>query len=442
MAWDIRYRPLRFTDVIGQEGVIALLKARVTRREALDTSYVFAGPHGTGKTTLARILARAMLCHDIQPGPEPCNQCENCRDILDEVSPAFQELDAASRGSIDNVREIVDELGFAIPGAAKRIVLFDEMHRMSPGAQDALLKPIEDKRMVAILCTTEEKKIRSTIRSRCDSHAFRKITSEEIFKRMAFILGEEKVEYDPNAVQIVIDYSGGHVRDVVKRLEMVSGLGPITVESVREYLNLGEISAFYETLLALDNPTKLVELLEGLCSQVAPEEVAAGLAEAAMNTYRLKHQMLVDFVFADRDKAQKVYEKFGDSIVSLARFFLGVRAQSKVALFCDILSLAESGGVSQEPASLTPKIVLQASVPTSNTVKPSDVKTGGGVEIPGGPQTSVENTYREHKVMPRGAGKDIGPVEVVRPDSVDLPLAPTEWARAFERAWRENPKTA
>lgn len=437
--WDVRHRPLRFSDVIGQEGVVALLKARVARKEALDTSYVFAGLHGTGKTTIARILARAMLCTDLQEGPEPCNKCENCQDILNEVSPAFQELDAASRGSMDNVREIVDELGFSIHGAAKRIVLFDEMHRMSPGAQDVLLKPIEDKRMVAILCTTEEKKIRNTIRSRCDPHSFRKITSEGIFKRMEYVLQQEKVEYEPDAVRIVIDYSGGHVRDVIKRLEMVAKLGPITIAAVREYLSLGEVSVYYETLLSLDNPARMIEILEGLCSQVAPEEVSTGLAEAAMNTYRLKHKMSVDFVFADRELAQKVHEKLGDSVTALARFFLHMRSNSKVALMCDILALVESGGVPPETFTLGPKIVVQATAPvTVPDAKAQEVPQPAKVgisEIPGGPQTSVENIYREHKVMPRGAGKEAVPVEVVRPDSVELPLAPSEWARAFERAW-------
>lgn len=123
--WDVKYRPKTFSDVLGQEGTVKVLKSRLVKGTALDTSYIFSGFHGSGKTTFSRILGRALLCEDLRDG-EPCNECDNCRAILDETSAAFHELDAASKGTIDNVRRIVEDLNFVTPGAPKRVYVLDE----------------------------------------------------------------------------------------------------------------------------------------------------------------------------------------------------------------------------------------------------------------------------------------------------------------------------
>ena len=125
--WDTKHRPLTFTDVLGQEGTVQVLKARLKNGTALDTSYIFSGGSGQGKTTIARIFARAMLCHSLdKTDPEPCNKCESCLSILNDTSMVFVEQDAASQGNIEQIRRIVDELPFTVMGAAKRIYLFDE----------------------------------------------------------------------------------------------------------------------------------------------------------------------------------------------------------------------------------------------------------------------------------------------------------------------------
>ena len=260
--WDTMYRPMRFTDVLGQEGAVQVLKQRLIKKTALDISYIFSGGHGQGKTTLARILSRAMLCQNLTADAEPCNQCENCTDILADASAAFSEMDAASRGTIEHARTLVDGLAFVVPGASKKVFVFDEVHRMSRDAQDVLLKPLEDKRMVGVFCTTEPEKIRGPIRSRCEEYQIRKITREDVLKRMKWILDQEKVEYEDDAVLIVIDYSGGHVRDVVNKLEQMAQLGPVTVASVRDHLNLSVVSTYYQILLSLSDPTTAITLAE------------------------------------------------------------------------------------------------------------------------------------------------------------------------------------
>lgn len=359
--WDTKYRPLRFGDVLGQEGAVQVLKARLQKGTGLDTSYIFSGGHGQGKTTLARLLARALLCTQPQ-NEEPCNTCDNCEAALTKTSAAITELDAASQGTVDNVRAIADDLPFQVPGAKKRIYIFDEAHRMSVGAQDALLKPVEDKEMVAIFCTTEPEKIRGPIKSRCEIHQIRKVTREDILKRMKWVLEQEGVEGEDDAILTVIDYSSGHVRDILNRLEMVAQLGPITLQAVRERLNLSVITTFYEILLALGDTPKAVTLVEEACDRVGSEDVTTGLAEAAMNSYRLAHGMHADFSMVDRQLAVEVHKKFGNEpLIQLASFFLQSYHPTKIGLVCDVVRCAGGVPAPVKPGA-APVVVVQQTV--------------------------------------------------------------------------------
>jgi DNA polymerase III subunit gamma/tau len=366
--WDIKYRPLKFTDVLGQDGAVQLLKARLRKETLLDTSYIFAGGHGQGKTTLARILARAILCHNLNKvDAEPCNVCDSCQAILNEEPSAYEERDAASGGTIGIVRQILDDLPFTPPmGAKKRVYLFDETHRMPATSQDALLKAVEDKRLVALFCTTEAEGIRGPIRSRCEEYTIRKITREDVLGRMRYVLKTEGVAFEDDAVLVVIDHSGGHVRDVLNKLEMISQMGAITLDTVRQYLQLGTVTTYYEILLALGNSKLAIELVERACERVPPDEVAAGIAEAAMNSFRLMNKMPADFAYVDKQRADQVYQRFGLATLKLAEFFLRGRAVTRIGLTCDVLSLAESGGV---PPIVTgtsaPPLVLQIAAPVA-----------------------------------------------------------------------------
>ena len=461
--WDTRYRPLKFTDVLGQPGTVQLLKARLQKGTALDTSYIFSGGHGQGKTTLARIYARAMLCLNLDKSdPEPCNECDNCKAILLDQPGAFSERDAASQGTIENIRAIVDELPFSVFGAAKRVYLFDEAHRMSAGAQDVLLKPVEEKKMVGIFCTTEPDKIRGPIRSRCEDYTIRKITREDILVRMQYVLAQERVEYQDDAVLMIIDHSHGHVRDVINKMEMVAQLGPITVEGVREYLRLSVISLYYEILLSLNEPQKAISLVEQACERVSPEDVASGLAEAAMNSYRLSNGMFADFAYADRDLGRKVYAKYGAGTIVWAEYFLRSRYVSRISLLRDVLVLTQvpgnmPGETTGRPV-LIPTATVQAPIseplPTPNAVSQGEVSA----------QVPVENSQPVSQVKPASApvkyltdldhnfvpklekprGPDSGPPpKLTYPgqsnDDLDKrQLDPDTWRREFELRWTEG----
>ena len=470
--WDTLHRPLKFGDVLGQQGTVQLLKARLSKGSALGVSYIFAGGHGQGKTTLARILARAMLCQNLDKAdPEPCNECENCLDVLNGQPGAYVEQDAASGGTIDNIRSLVEDLPFALFNAPKRVYVFDEAHRMSREAQDVLLKPLEEKKMVGIFCTTEPEKIRGPIRSRCEEYAIRKITREDVLVRMNMILDHHGVEHEDDAVLTVIDYSGGHVRDVVNRLEMIAQMGRVDLAAVREYLHLSVVSTYYEVLLSLGDPKRAIDLVEGLCERISPEEISAGLAEAAMNAFRLRYGMFADLVYVDRSLGEQLYSTYGDAVVRLAEYFLRQRYTSKVGLICDLLNLR--GGVPVTAPVATPVLIQAAApaisavtlltpsahLPVSSPVAPpvaiyseSLLKasaTGKGVLRPDGVGSlgsgdAAALTSHDHQAVPRQMprGRNLAP-QPINFNGVDegdetMVIPADQWRREFERTWLDR----
>lgn len=459
--WDLRYRPLRYADVLGQEGSVHLLKSRLRNGTAFDTSYIFAGGYGRGKTTLGRIHARAMLCLDLdKKDPEPCNKCDNCTAILNEQPGAFSERDGASNGTIEHARGIVEELPYVLPNAPRRIYLIDEAHRMSTAAQDVLLKPVEDKKMVAMLCTTEATKIRGPIRSRCEEYTIRRATREEILARVRMVLEIEKVQYEDDAVLIVIDHAGGHVRDVLNGLEMISQMGSITVANVREYLHLAVVTLYYQTLLNLDNPVKAVTLVEQACEQTEPEDVAAGIAEAAMNSFRLANGIFADFSVIDRGLAEQVYAKYGRAVVRLASWFLGSRYATRLSLTRDVVVL------SQNPSNLPlegppPPVVFSSVQPAAATPITTSVPTSIPTVAPAAPTAEVP---KETKPAPVDSYTDPTPPTEIEAALVNgtLPrqrsthdttpppkvknghheMTPLEWRGLFDRLLRKKMPSA
>lgn len=392
--WDTRYRPLVFSDVLGQEGSVRVLRSRLAKGEAFDTSYIFAGGHGSGKTTLARILARAMLCQNRREDGDPCNACDHCQACLSETMAAFTELDAASQGTTADMRRIVDHLVYDTPGVAKRIYLLDEAHRMSRDAQDVLLKPIEDKRVVVLFCTTEYGKIRDTIKSRCETYEIRKIQKEDILGRVQHILTQEGVAFEDDAVLTVIDYARGHVRDVLNKLETIAQLGPLTMDAVRERLDLAVVSLYYDILLALGDAPEVIRRVEDACDRVGPVQVATGLAEAAMNAYRYANKIFTDHSQLDSERAARVHERFGEATVHLARYFLSLGAYvSRLDLVCAALACGKSGPALVAPQVTTVPVMVVASVappalapvPTMRDEPPAVVPTSSPASAPTAP---------------------------------------------------------
>ena len=234
-----KWRPTTFSDVIGQSHVTSTLKNEI-RLGRISHAYLFTGSRGTGKTTCAKILARAVNCLDPQDG-EPCGKCVNCLGIASGSIMDVVEMDAASNNSVNNIREVLDEVVFS-PGEAKyRVYIIDEVHMLTTGAFNALLKTLEEPpaHIVFILATTEVHKLPATILSRCQRFDFNRITPEVIAERLEYIAHEENVSITHDAALLVGAAADGAMRDALSLLDRCIGLADnITSEVVREAAGL------------------------------------------------------------------------------------------------------------------------------------------------------------------------------------------------------------
>ena len=228
-----KYRPRSFDDVVGQEHITETLKNQV-RSGKLSHAYLFIGTRGTGKTTCAKILAKAVNCLNPQNG-SPCNECEICRGIDDGSILDVTEIDAASNNSVDNIRDLRDEVNFTPAAAKYRVYIIDEVHMLSSGAFNALLKTLEEPpaHVLFILATTEVQKLPATILSRCQRFDFRRIPPEDIASRLMTVAQNEKLELSEDAALLIARVADGALRDALSILDQCAGYNePITIKTV------------------------------------------------------------------------------------------------------------------------------------------------------------------------------------------------------------------
>ena len=243
MSYTALYRnfiPLKFSEMVGQEHITRTLKNQIIAGR-VGHAYLFNGGRGTGKTTSAKILARAVNCLNPKDG-EPCNECEICKEILDGSLTDVVEMDAASNNSVEDIRTIRDEVNFLPTKAKYRVYIIDEVHMLSIGAFNALLKTLEEppEHVKFILATTEPQKLPTTILSRCQRFDFKKISEENIVKRLKVICNEANIKIDEDALKIIAILSEGHMRDAISILERCSqeNIENITIQDVKELVGL------------------------------------------------------------------------------------------------------------------------------------------------------------------------------------------------------------
>ena len=246
-----KWRPKTFDEVIGQEHITETLKSQV-RSGRLSHAYLFIGTRGTGKTTCARILARAVNCEHPVNG-NPCGTCPACRGILDGSILDVVELDAASNNGVDNVRALREEAVFSPTVVKKRVYIIDEVHMLSVPAFNALLKILEEppEHLMFILATTELQKVPATILSRCQRHSFRRLESETISRYLLEIAGREKLDLTQDAADLIARLSDGGMRDSLSLLDQCSVHEKIDVESVYSTVGLAGKRRISELLDAI-----------------------------------------------------------------------------------------------------------------------------------------------------------------------------------------------
>lgn len=240
MSLANKYRPKTFDGMIGQEHITNILKAQMEVRDNIHHNYLLFWPRGTGKTSSARLIAKGLNCLNLQQG-NPCNHCANCELINNGTSLDYVEIDAASHTGVDNIREeIIDKALYPPTALKKKIYVIDEVHMLSKGAFNALLKTIEEPKnnVCFIFATTEIHKVPDTIISRCQVFNYRKVPNKAMINHLEKICQTEQLHYQENALEIIANISEGCVRDAVKYVDQVSILWDLNEENVSRFLGV------------------------------------------------------------------------------------------------------------------------------------------------------------------------------------------------------------
>ncbi len=274
-----KYRPQKFSEVVGQEYVVKILLNAISSGK-VSHAYLFCGPRGCGKTTVARLLAKAVNCEK-KDNPDPCNKCSSCLEIKEGNAVDLTEIDAASHRGIDEIRELRDGIRFSPAKLDYKVIILDEVHQLTTGAFNALLKMLEEapSHAIFILATTQPQKVIPTIISRCQRFDFRKITVPEIVKKLKKIAKKEGYEAEDEVLKLIAVAAGGALRDAESLLSQMMSFtlkgGVIRKEDVKDLLGVMEkkvMSDFIDSLLRRDSEGAIKIMDEVFSHGTDPED--------------------------------------------------------------------------------------------------------------------------------------------------------------------------
>ena len=306
-----KYRPATFKSVVGQKALTSTLKNAIAT-DRLAQAYLFCGPRGVGKTSCARIFAKTINCLNPTPDGEACCQCESCKAIERGASMNVVELDAASNNSVDDIRDITDQVQTQPQGGKYRVFIIDEVHMLSSAAFNAFLKTLEEppKYVIFILATTEKHKVLPTILSRCQTYDFRRITIEDMVEQMQYIGDQEGIKTDPRGLEVIARKADGAMRDALSIFDQVaaSSRGDITYESTIENLNVLDYDYYFrlvESFRTGDIPGALLLYRDVRAKGFDSLFFLNGLADHVRNLMVAADPRTAELLETSRDVAQR-----------------------------------------------------------------------------------------------------------------------------------------
>lgn len=266
MTFDLKYRPQHLNEYLGAEGMKKVLISKSIRGTLGNRSYLFGGPKGSGKTTIARWVSKAILCKN-KVEHEPCGVCGVCTGVEENSLPGFDELDAAVSGSVDKIREIIADAAYLSMDGNKRIVIIDEAHRLNAQCQDVLLKALEDRVLVALFCTTEPEKIRPAIRSRLEEYYIRSPDLNELIVWARKIILNEEISFDENLLPILMERSLFCPRMVAANLSLLKDLGGVHVDNLRLVVSIDICEYAVSYIKNFDDKIERIQITSDVCSK-------------------------------------------------------------------------------------------------------------------------------------------------------------------------------